>query len=189
MSSLSTHSTAAAALMKSLQFIDNEVMSKLVKKAAISHLNIVRFIKKQRQQDDNVDMISPPPSPPPLPPPPPPTSVSPSGPKTFLKPKKRRNFVPRYQSTPNGAATTTNQTTVKKSLKGPETEKEKEYLKIKDRNRERKPSGPSQEMSLTSLKTPKIRGQKRKTSLPEYTKERRSSIWRRYDGNRNRKQI
>ena len=106
MSSLSTHSMAAAALMRSLQFVDNVVMGKLIKKAAISHVNIVKFLKKQRQQDDNVDMISPPPSPPPLPPPLPPTSAPPPGPPPFSRPKKKRYIMSRYQSTPNGAGTT-----------------------------------------------------------------------------------
>ena len=63
LSSISSHATASRRLMRSMSHIDDEALKKLIGKAAEAHTDIVDYLRQEKSQRNNVDMITPPGSP------------------------------------------------------------------------------------------------------------------------------
>ena len=63
MSSISSHATTSKKLMKSMNHIDDEILRKLIGRAAGTHADIVNYLRQEKSQENNVEMITPPGSP------------------------------------------------------------------------------------------------------------------------------
>ena len=78
-SSVSSHVAASRRLMRSMTNIDDEALRKLVGKASEAHTKIVDYLRREKSQKNNVDMITPPGSP------------GPSTSSKFFRPSNERN--------------------------------------------------------------------------------------------------